>query len=742
MSRWLKSVNNLLDKLDDQVDIADAAAFTQRMAARVGGAVQRTHSDDDDDDDDDDDEEMSESYDDESISSFVDDEEEDQEQEEEVEPQQEQEASDNLDTEESLLERDETVRLRNNPSDPTATPAASTYSYGEDVFFTPMDQIRREHISEIISPPRQVLSSLPSSQSVSSHHSDVPVPVKSDPITVTRTPPSQAILEGQASQQRLHKTTVKSPPNSGVPSSVTNANKSKAIKKLKEENQRLQQLQVALEKSNFELKYELEHARAELTAQHEELQLAAERMEKDRIRNKEDREELLEEQEEELQQQKEDYDHRLAEQKEYYENELREMRKRLQQEEHKRLEEGGDWTKELEEALQRERDALRELVSVKSEKQQLESKVATLDSQRESLQTKVASLKESVRNTSERERIAEEKLDKEVNQHKRQLGQQREREEQLERTVAELSTALTSAQQQATSSTPSSVDHGIVAYKEQYQNAMEEMETVKSQLSHVTQQNQILQLELQSMSRERTDDAEVMQTRQREHDEQLHELHRQVAHLEATLRSSSNDQSNNQMNGSLKSPVSQQQVDRLARELEQAQRQLASSTGQILELKGISDSTKAEVLALKGRLQSAMERAEMAENALASQSSSTSRACDMGEAAYSNTRTLRRRVRGGRGRFSNLSTRSMFSVLGMHVAPGSIGEQISMTVDAIDNWMLETGNILRHEPLARLGFAIYFAMVHLWCLGLVFFHTVQSERADLGSLTTHKQHVA
>ncbi|GAX26587.1 hypothetical protein FisN_21Lh052 [Fistulifera solaris] len=739
MSRWLKSVNNLLDKLDDQVDIADAAAFTQRMAARVGGAVQRTQSDDDDDDDDDDDEEeMSESYDDESMSSFVDDEEE-QQVEEELQ-QQEQETSDNLDTEESLLQRDETVRLRNHPSDPTATPAASSYSYGEDIFFTPMDQIRREHISDIISPPREVVSSLPSSQSVSSHQSDLPI--KSDPILVTRTPPSQTLLEGQISQQKLHKPVVKSPPNSGMPSSVANANKSKAIKKLKEENQRLQQLQVALEKSNAELKDELEHARAELTAQHEELQLAADRMEKDRIRNKEDREELLEEQEEELQQQKEDYDHRLAEQKQYYEKELREMRKRLQQEEHKRLEEGGDWTKELEEALQRERDALNELVSVKSEKQQLESKVATLDSQRESLQAKVMSLKESLRNTTERERIAEEKLDKEMNQHKRQLGQQREREEQLERTVAELSAALTSAQQQATSSTPPSVDHGFVAYKERYQNAMEEMEAMKSQLSHVTQQNQILQLELQSMSRERTADAEVMQTRQRKHDEHAHELLRQVAHLEATLRSLSNDQNTTEFNGSLSSPAPQQQVERLVRELEQAQRKLAFSTGQIVELKGLSDSAKAEVLALKGRLQSAMERAEMAENALASQSSSTSRACDMGEASYANTRTVRRRVRSGRGRFSHLSTRSMFSVLGMHVTRGSIGEQISTTIDAIDNWMLETGNILRHEPLARLGFAIYFALVHLWCLGLVFFHTVQSERADLGSLTNHKKHVA
>lgn len=749
MSRWLKSVNNLLDKLDDQVDIADAAAFTQRMAARVGGAVQQTHSDDDDEED----EELSDSYeeeedeeDEESESSFVDDEEDDDEEEEvQEEQQQQQQHNENLDDENNIH------RWRNNPSNPTATPANNNYTYGEDVFFTPMDQIRREHISEIISPPREVVSSLPSSSQLSisspQQSSNVQVPIKSanHPNTEAMTPSSGisgTILTGQVSllQRPNNKVAVKSPPNSGMASS-SEISKSKAIKKLKQENQRLQHLQITLEKSNQELKEELEHARAELIAQHEELQLAAERMEKDRVRNKEDREDLLEEQEEELQQQKEDYDNRLAEQKEYYENVLREMRTRLQDEEHKRLEEGGDWTKELEDALQRERDALKELVAVKSEKQQLDSKFTALESQRESLQAKVSSLKENLKNSTERERIAEEKLDKEMSRHKRQLGQKREREEQLERTIAELGTALTSAQQQMAPSTPSAMEQGSMAYREKYENAIEEMETMKSQLSHVTQQNQTLQMELQTMSRERTADAGVMQTRQREHDELVRELNKQISHLEATLRSMSTDQNVAKVNDSSNDPVSQQHIERLARELTQAQHQLAFSTSQLVELKGFSDSSKAEVLALKGRLQSAIERAEMAENTLASQSSSTSRACDMGEASYSNARTAhRRRVRGGRGRFGHLSTRSMFSALGLHAAPGSIGEQISTTIDAVDNWMLETGSILRHEPLARLGFAIYFLMVHLWCMGLVFFHAVQSEHADLGSLTTHKKH--
>ena len=63
----------------------------------------------------------------------------------------------------------------------------------------------------------------------------------------------------------------------------------------------------------------------------------------------------------------------------------------------------------------------------------------------------------------------------------------------------------------------------------------------------------------------------------------------------------------------------------------------------------------------------------------------------------------------------------------MQVAPGSALEQVSQTVDQLDTWVLETGDIMRNQPMARLGLAFYMMLVHLWCFGLVFFHTIESE---------------
>jgi hypothetical protein len=40
-------------------------------------------------------------------------------------------------------------------------------------------------------------------------------------------------------------------------------------------------------------------------------------------------------------------------------------------------------------------------------------------------------------------------------------------------------------------------------------------------------------------------------------------------------------------------------------------------------------------------------------------------------------------------------------------------EQVALTLDALDNWMVETGSFLRHEPLARLGFLGYLLTLHL-----------------------------
>jgi len=180
----------------------------------------------------------------------------------------------------------------------------------------------------------------------------------------------------------------------------------------------------------------------------------------------------------------------------------------------------------------------------------------------------------------------------------------------------------------------------------------------------------------------------------------------------------------------------QQRENQLTRELNTAKTQLASLSDQLMRQQGTAEAAKSEVLALKGRLQVAIERAEAAER----QQYATSEIELGASSSYTGSKARRRRVKGGSARFGSLPSRSIRGAVGLHVPQrGGALRQIGVTIDAVDTWMLETGNILRHEPLARLGFFLYMTVVHLWCFGLVFFHTVESEHGDLGQLTDHSR---
>ena len=72
-----------------------------------------------------------------------------------------------------------------------------------------------------------------------------------------------------------------------------------------------------------------------------------------------------------------------------------------------------------------------------------------------------------------------------------------------------------------------------------------------------------------------------------------------------------------------------------------------------------------------------------------------------------NPRVARKQVIMGRG--PQRGGRTMCSTLGLHSAENSNLDQV-----------FKTGNIMKHEPLARLCLLLYFIIVHLW----LFFHAV------------------
>jgi hypothetical protein len=82
---------------------------------------------------------------------------------------------------------------------------------------------------------------------------------------------------------------------------------------------------------------------------------------------------------------------------------------------------------------------------------------------------------------------------------------------------------------------------------------------------------------------------------------------------------------------------------------------------------------------------------------------------------------------------------SMRSALGCgSTVRGTVMDQLAKTVDGLDQWLAETGTILKREPLARAAFIVYIVILHLWCFALVSFHAVESEHGDLATLTQRK----
>jgi len=85
-------------------------------------------------------------------------------------------------------------------------------------------------------------------------------------------------------------------------------------------------------------------------------------MEKDRLRTQEEREALLDEKDEELDQLKQrTHQKELDRLRNQYEAQIADLTQQLQTEETRRRQEGGDYTQELQDAIEREREALKQL---------------------------------------------------------------------------------------------------------------------------------------------------------------------------------------------------------------------------------------------------------------------------------------------------------------------------------------------------------------------------------------------
>lgn len=709
MSRWLKSVNNLLESLDGTAGtvVSDPSVIpTSRGAIGQILSARGMDYDDDDDEEFDDDE-----YEDEDDADYEDD-----------------------DLENQITEGEDVVDFSNSPE---SFQGFVVTDHAPEPVVPPPPPLPSNIQSVAQDDPVSAQSLPPPPVSVGGYASDYTSDgavivnkrtgagdVESVTTEEPSSPPTNAKITSPPRSANNMVLPSRSPPPSGLSAMTTSADKlQQQLKKYKQELKKAQIETRQLRKHVMQLNEELESSEAEVKAQQAELARAAERMEKDRARANEDRDELMDEQEEELENQKAQYEKELKEQKERYEDQLEDLEERLAVLEQKRMQEGGDWTKELEETIQREREAIKKVNSLKDENAKLKSAMTKLETQQSALQAKLESSIEANHTASNREREAEDRLDAALSLHSRQLSQRQAREAELERAIADLGAALARSRQKEKTGSVQTTDSSSM--KEQLEAAIDELETVRAQLLIETERCDALRNELHDVSKERTAEASESQARQRQLTREVSDLKSTVSRLQASARDRKG-----------MSVPDDSDASEVYRQLEEAKIQMSLLSEQLMKQQNADQNSKQEIMALKARLQSASSRAESAENALVTATSGRSAFEVDGGTAFPGA-SMRRRVKGGRSR-GPTNVRSIRTSLGIRPGHANDGmEQVAVTIDAIDAFLVDTGSLMKKEPLLRLGFVLYLCVLHLWSFCLVVFHASSYEdvHGDFGSMT-------
>jgi hypothetical protein len=77
----------------------------------------------------------------------------------------------------------------------------------------------------------------------------------------------------------------------------------------------------------------------------------------------------------------------------------------------------------------------------------------------------------------------------------------------------------------------------------------------------------------------------------------------------------------------------------------------------------------------------------------------------------------------------------MRAALKLDNVQGEQTERIAKSLDSLDAFLTQSGKFLRHNPVARLFFILYFLLMHLWTFALLFFHVhgYETMHGDFGS---------
>ena len=450
---------------------------------------------------------------------------------------------------------------------------------------------------------------------------------------------------------------------------------------------------------------QLAAADREVGAQRQELENAAQRLEKDQARYKLDIQALQTKHSHDVQQMKQQHQEAMANIQVQSQNQVNALKKEIADIRQQRQQEGGDWNKELSDAIQREQMVRLECQALIDERDTLLGQIDTLRSQQESLGSRLESLTAIADNAAVREREAEVQLDNAMTLHAKQLSQRQTREAELERTVSELSALLVVERSKQTNAmtmhektlSSSSGDMLTSVQGTDDAAAIEVIEGMKLQLEIERHQNASLQKEIADVVRERQEEALLTQTRQAQNETKISDLTQQVFELRATIRDVKQQET---------MALQQRQTDDSKFDLQNRIQELSEELVRMRERMSVSNS---EVAALRNRLQAALNRAVVAEAAAESAFQNTSDLHTWSNHPNDPEQGLTVRRRGTNPRSKGSSdVPTIRKALRLDNGPGSgIGsntQSLGKGLDVLDGFLAQSGEILRFNAIARLCF--------------------------------------
>jgi len=457
-----------------------------------------------------------------------------------------------------------------------------------------------------------------------------------------------------------------------------------------------------LEADYVTLQQELHTTKTELAHHLQELNQAADNIQDERLDFAEQLQEWKDDHRRTMDQLSRDHQQALQNQAVRYQDELSSLRVELHDEQEERRLQHDDLDEQMVTMKRQHDHTKQELEQLQMKKIQLQGELTQSKAESQRLYDAVDQWKSTTSQITADSTAVQKQMDDLRTQHAQELQRHQTREQHLEQQIQELTTTVvvlstsssSSQQKQQLSTTTTTVASTSNQNVKDDDDSwwQDELQVKDAEILALQQRNELLTSELHTLAVDQSTEMASWQQQVVQKDDEIQRLVNQMASLQKQLQQQQQESSARTMNASITPTVDEHVHRRLVQQCE---------------------GMKAQVLTLQGRLASAIVRAETA------------------EAAQQHTTPVRRRRR----RYNTLPTRSLLSSVGLGQYP-----VLAQTLEDVDDWMLETGNLLRHEPWMRLGFLCYLLLIHVGCFGLVFFHAVESERHDLRELRPRGMH--